>query len=68
MVTLVMLLEFKNAPPAILVTGFPSMVPGITTFPPVPVYPLIVISPPASSYVKAKAAVTVTAAVVEAVS
>src|SRR5260370_25393176 len=34
-----------NAPSPMLVTGKPSMVPGMTTFPPGPLYPVMVIVP-----------------------
>jgi hypothetical protein len=51
MVTLVKLVQYANAPPArkrlppMPTTGMPYMAVGITTFPPVPVYLVIVIVP-----------------------
>jgi hypothetical protein len=44
-VTLVRLIQPENAQAPILTTGFPSMVSGITTSPPGPVYPVMVTVP-----------------------
>src|ERR1017187_6884950 len=44
-VTLVRLVQLKNASPPMLVTGKPLVVSGMVTAPPGPVYPVMVIAP-----------------------